>query len=162
MSDLIKPSEQTRVIMGSQVWLHFSVALENGNPIDSTFESGDPVNLTMGDGNLLPGFERVLMGLQAGDKRTAVLGPEEAFGEHNPDNIQRIDANLFMAGDGLPEVGVLMEFEDKSKATLPGLVTEVSDTEVVVDFNHPLAGKTVVFQVEVAKVLPPGSSSISL
>ena len=67
-----------------------------------------------------------------------------------------------MAGGGLPEVGVLMEFEDKSKATLPGLVTEVSDTEVVVDFNHPLAGKTVVFQVEVAKVLPPGSSSISL
>ena len=72
----INPNQDTRITHGSQVQLHFEVALENGTVIDSTFNRPEPVRLTIGDESLLPGFESVLNNLRAGDTRTAHLEPE--------------------------------------------------------------------------------------
>lgn len=161
MTDFINPNEDTRIEHGCGVQLHFKVALENGVEIDSTFERPEPVSLSIGDGNLLEGFEKTLMGLRAGDKRTAHLSPDEAFGQWKKDNVQTFDKTLFEV-DGIPAVGTMMEFEDKGKNTLPGVVSEVTADTVVVDFNHPLAGKNVVFTVEVFKVTPAGSQGVQL
>lgn len=157
------PNEDTRIAHGSQVALHFSVALENGVEIDNTRSYPEPVSLVIGDGNLLEGFEKALLGLRAGDRRTVHLPPEDAFGPWNPDNVQVFDTVQFMkTGEGRPEVGTMMEFQDKGGGTLAGVVKTVNDDKVEVDFNHPLAGRNVVFEVEIAKVTPAGVSGVKL
>ena len=161
-NEIITPNEQTRITDGSKVDLHFEVSLENGTVIDSTFERGEPVSLVVGDGSLLEGFEKVLINLQAGDTRTASLSPEEAFGQWNPDNVQTFSHAQFLANGELPEVGTMMEFEDKGKTTLVGVVSEVNDDQVKVDFNHPLAGQNVLFKVQIFKVTPKDSQSVTL
>ena len=159
MTDVINPNEDTRIAQGSQVSLHFSVSLENGMEIDNTRSRTEPVTLTVGDGNLLEGFEKALLGLRAGDRRTVHLPPEDAFGPWNPDNIQTFDTVKFGAR---PELNQVVEFEDKAKTTLAGVVKSVTDDITEVDFNHPLAGRNVVFEVEIARVTPAGQSSLKL
>lgn len=164
---IITPNEQTRITHGSQVVLHFEVFLDNGMVIDSTFNRPDPVMLTIGDDSLLPGFEAVLMNLTAGDIRTAHLPPEQAFGEWNAHNVQTFSKSQFALIDGgadgdSSEVGMMMEFEDKGKNTLPGVISQITDDTVEVDFNHPLAGKSVNFKVHIFRVTPKGEVGVAL
>ncbi len=161
-TDFTTPNEDTRIEHGSQVLLHFEVALENGTVIDSTYPRPDPVSLTIGDDSLLPGFEQVLNNLRAGDTRTALLNPEQAFGEWNPDNIQHFSPAQFALVATTPEVGMMIEFEDKGKNTLPGVITAIDEDAIEVDFNHPLAGQSVLFKVTIFKVTPPGITGIQL
>lgn len=162
MNELINPNEDTRIEHGSKVSLHFSVALEGGIEIDNTRSRSEPVELVIGDGNLLEGFEKALLGLRGGDRRTVHLPPEDAFGIWNPDNVQTFDAVMFLKSGEIPVVGTMMEFEDKGGGTLAGVVKQVSDDTVEVDFNHPLAGRNVVFEVEIARVTPAGQSGLKL
>ncbi|MCJ8146892.1 peptidylprolyl isomerase [Acinetobacter sp. A3.8] len=159
MSEIINPNDETRIEDGSKVQLHFSVAIENGVEIDNTRSRDEPVSLIIGDGNLLPGFEKALFGLRAGDRRTVSLPPEDAFGEWNPENVQRFDTVKF---EQRPEVGHMIEFEDKAKASLFGVVMSVADDITEIDFNHPLAGKNITFAVEIFKVTPQGQQGIRL
>ena len=159
MTEFINPNEDTRVAQGSKVDLHFSVALENGIEIDNTRVRAEPVSLVIGDGSLLPGFENALIGLRAGDRRTVHLPPEDAFGPWNPENVQKFDTVKFAER---PQIDQMIEFEDKAKTTLAGVVKSVNDDIVEVDFNHPLAGRNVVFEVEIMRVTPAGSVGIKL
>lgn len=159
MSEIINPNDETRIEDGSKVQLHFSVAIENGVEIDNTRSRDEPVSLVIGDGNLLPGFEKALFGLRAGDRRTVSLPPEDAFGEWNPENVQRFDTVKF---EQRPEIGHMIEFEDKAKASLFGVVMSVEDDITEIDFNHPLAGKNITFAVEIFKVTPQGQQGIRL
>lgn len=159
MTDFINPNEDTRIAQGSQVALHFSVALENGIELDNTRVRAEPVSLTIGDGNLLEGFEKALLGLRAGDRRTVHLPPEDAFGPWNPENVQKFDTVKFA---DRPVIDQMIEFEDKGKNTLAGVVKSVTDDITEIDFNHPLAGKNVVFEVEIVKVTPAGQVGIKL
>ena len=161
-SQFINPNEDTRITYGSQVKLHFEVSLENGTVIDSTFNRDSPVSLTIGDESLLPGFEQVLMNLRAGDTRSAHLEAEQAFGEWNPDNIQTFSHPQFALIMDNPTVGMMVEFEDKGKNTLPGTISAINEDEIEVDFNHPLAGQTVLFKVKIFKVTPPGVTAVQL
>ncbi len=160
--DFINPNQDTRIGAGSQVLLHFEVSLENGTVIDSTFTRSEPVSLIIGDGNLLPGFEKVLINLRAGDTRSAHLEPSQAFGEYNADNIQTFSKAQFALTQANPEIGMLLEFEDKGKNTLPGVVSRINEDEIVVDFNHPLAGQAILFKVQIFKVTPAGQTGIKL
>jgi len=159
MVEIINPNEETRVSEGSKVDLHFSVAIENGVEIDNTRNREEPVSLVIGDGNLLPGFEKALFGLRAGDRRTVHLPPEDAFGPWNPENIQCFDTVKF---EQRPVVVHMIEFEDKAKSSLFGVVKSVNDDITEVDFNHPLAGKNITFEVEIFKVTPAGQQGIKI
>ncbi len=137
-----------RIEQGSLVTLHFSLKLEDGEVVESTFER-TPATLVMGDGSLLEGFEAVLEGMAAGEQKTATLAPEQAFGPHRAENLQRISRARFTGMDLEP--GLIVNFADKGGASLPGVVVDITD-EVTVDFNHPLAGRTMVFEVAVLEV----------
>ncbi len=156
----ILPNEEIRITDGSTVELHFEVSLPNDVVIDSTFGRDKPVTLTMGDESLLAGFEQVLMNLKAGDIRTAHLPPEQAFGEWNHENVQTFPRAKFSLSEPNPVVGMMMEFADKGQNTLAGVICEVTDDEVKVDFNHPLAGQDVMFKVQIFKVTPKGESEL--
>ncbi|WP_028303698.1 FKBP-type peptidyl-prolyl cis-trans isomerase [Oceanospirillum maris] len=136
---------------GKQVTLHFALKLaEKGAVVDSTFDK-DPVRLIVGDGNLPEGFEKPLHGLTAGTKQTFEVAPENAFGQHNPSNIQKLPRAQF-APDLNLEPGLMLSFADKANGELPGVVVEFDDELVSVDFNHPLAGHTLTFEVEILAV----------
>ena len=143
-------SEQ-RIGPDMQVTLHFSLSLGNGEQVDSTFDK-QPATFKVGDGNLLPGFEQQLFGLKAGDKRTFQIAPEQGFGQHNPQNVQIMPRSQF-EGMELSE-GLLVIFNDAAKTELPGVVKAFDDRQVTVDFNHPLAGKALTFDVEIFDVKP--------
>jgi FKBP-type peptidyl-prolyl cis-trans isomerase SlpA len=135
---------------GTTVTLHFSLTLENGHIVDSNFEAA-PATFTVGDGNLLPGFESPLMGLFDGDEREFSILPENAFGQHNPQNVQAVERDNFE--DGELELGTMFSFQN-GDGELPGVVVEVQDNEVMVDFNHPLAGQIILFTVKIISVTP--------
>lgn len=142
------PTEQ-RIAAATQVTLHFAIKLDNGDVVDSTFDK-QPATFKVGDGNLLPGFELALYGLKAGDKRTLPITPEQGFGQPNPQNVQVMPRSQFKDMD-LSE-GLLVIFNDAANAELPGMVQSFDDNQVSIDFNHPLAGKALSFEVEIIEV----------
>ena len=140
---------EQRIAQNTEVKLHFALYLENGDTVDSTFDKA-PAVFKVGDGNLLPGFEAAIFGFKAGDKRTVVVPPENAFGQPNPQNVQTMPRSQFQ--DMELSQGLLVIFNDAANTELPGVVKAFDDAQVTVDFNHPLAGKTLNFEVEILDV----------
>lgn len=137
---------------GTKITLHFALQLDNGDMVDSNFER-DPATFTVGDGNLLPGFEKALFGMLEGEHKTVVIKPEDGFGQRNPNNIQEIARSQFSPDLELSE-GLMLSFADAQKTELPGVVQSYDDDVVVVDFNHPLAGRDILFEVAIIKIEP--------
>jgi len=135
---------------GTRVTLHFTLMLPDGHKVDST-RSGKPAQLDVGDGNLPENFEQLLYGLFEGDSRSFNVSPEKAFGQHNPSNVQSFKRHSFGA-DMVLERGVVVSFADAGQSELPGVITKVEGDMVTVDFNHPLAGRELVFEVEILNV----------
>lgn len=135
----------------SEVIFHFSIKLEDGSAADSTKVHNKPAKLVMGDGSLTANFEKCLLGLSAGEAKSFKLAPEDAFGMPNPDNIYYVDRSKFGA-DTPAEVGAIIAFTQPDGTDLPGLIREVAGDSVTVDFNHPLAGQHVEFEVEILEV----------
>ena len=138
----------TPIRQGAQVTLNFSLALEDGHVIDSNFES-PPATFLLGDGSLLPGFEEVLEGLVCGSEAQFVVPAEKAFGQHNPGNVQLIKRSLFDQNELQP--GQVISFQN-GDGELPGVIVSISEHEVTVDFNHPLAGKLILFKVKILNI----------
>ncbi|MFL0795978.1 MAG: peptidylprolyl isomerase [Cellvibrionaceae bacterium] len=137
---------------GTRVTLHFSLKLESGETVDSNFDA-DPAQFTVGDGSLLEGFEESLFGLNAGDEKTVNVGPEKGFGQRNPNNIQEVPREHFAEDMELAK-GLIVSFADAQQTELPGVIAEFDEKVVTVDFNHPLAGETIAFQVKIVAVEP--------
>jgi|TARA_B110000503_G_scaffold55267_1_gene88703 FKBP-type peptidyl-prolyl cis-trans isomerase SlpA len=134
----------------SHVTLNFALHHASGETIDSTFDKG-AVELTIGDGNLLAGFETCLIGLVAGDHKTFMVAPENGFGQHNPANLQNLKRHQF-GPDIVLELGLVVSFSDAANTELPGVVKTIDGDDVVMDFNHPLAGVELQFEVQVIAV----------
>lgn len=134
----------------TRISLHFALLLEDGAVVDSNFEA-DPASFNFGDGSLLAGFENKLIGLAAGDEASFEILPQDAFGQPNPNNVQRFKRSDFAADMELAE-GLVISFADASQAELPGVVKSFDEQQVEIDFNHPLAGKTITFKVKIVDV----------
>ena len=160
MSEIIASSEssKTKIQMGSAVKLHFALLMPGGEEIDTT-RRGSPASLVLGDGNLLPGFEAVLVGLQEGDDVQLIVLAEDAFGARNEANIRVLAKSTFAQMDseeGL-EPGLVVSFQAPD-GELPGVVLDVYEDTVKVDFNHPLSGKDITFDVSILAVEDPIAS----
>jgi FKBP-type peptidyl-prolyl cis-trans isomerase SlpA len=140
---------------GMQVTLFFALRLPDGEVVDSNFEQL-PATFVVGDGNLLPGFERALMGMLGGERKCSVIAPEHAFGQRNPNNVQKIERRLFSSDLNL-ETGLVVNFADAQNTELPGVISGLDEHWVTVDFNHPLAGHEIQFDVHIITVQPPTS-----
>jgi len=136
--------------LNSQVKLHFALKLADGQEVDSTF-SAQPAELVIGDGNLPEGFEGYLVGLTTGDHKTFTVPPEKAFGQPNPQNLQEMKRSDFPVDMPIAE-GLMVSFADAQGAELPGLVSRIEGDWVTIDFNHPLAGKELQFEVQILEV----------
>ncbi|MFC1234559.1 FKBP-type peptidyl-prolyl cis-trans isomerase [Vibrio sp. F74] len=143
--------DNSTIASNSTVTLHFTIKLSNGSVADSTHNMGKPAQLAIGDGSLSQNFESHLIGLSPGDTKVVDLKAADAFGSANPDNIHHMDKAKFV-GDAAVEVGTIMAFSGPDGMEIPGIITDIAGNSVTVDFNHPLAGQDVTFEVEILSV----------
>ncbi len=137
---------------GCRVSMHFALKLANGDIVDSNFDRR-AADFTIGDGNLPRGFEKYLLGLHKGDHKSFKVPPEDAFGQSNPSNIQTVPRSRFAPDMELSE-GLVVSFADSAGEEVPGVISEYDEQSVTVDFNHPLAGKILTFDVDILSVDP--------
>jgi FKBP-type peptidyl-prolyl cis-trans isomerase SlpA len=130
---------------------HYRIALPGGQPLISTFD-GNPATLQLGAGELLPQIERLLDGLESGSEHSFELEPEQAFGARRDDLIERVKREHLPATE-VVEAMSIMEFSAPDGSRYSGLITEVGDDSVLIDFNHPLAGKQIRVDVRIVGVL---------
>ena len=138
---------------GCEVLMHFSIALADGTIADSTFDS-DPIRFSIRDGTLIEGLELALYGLKPGDRQALELGPREAFGFREEGKIHQLPRSEFGPDIAL-EPGTIIGFTTPGGDEVPGTVLEATPEQVSVDFNHPLAGRNIIFTVEILEVRPP-------
>ncbi len=140
---------------GSHVTLHYRLALVDGADIVNTF-TDKPATLLLGAGQLAPPLEDILMGLKVGHHSTFQLAPGQGFGPRNPEMIQRVTlatlrANAMIGEDFSP--GDLVEFNAPGGGRYAGVLKEVGETSALFDFNHPLAGQALAFEVKIIGIL---------
>ncbi|TQV86401.1 FKBP-type peptidyl-prolyl cis-trans isomerase [Aliikangiella coralliicola] len=140
-----------QVTSGCRVLADVTIKLKDGSVADSTKVHGKPSWLILGDGSFSEAFESNLIGAKIDDKLTFELGPADAFGESVPDNIHFMDISQFPQDVKL-EKGAIVSFEQPNGNQLPGIIREILGTSVKVDFNHPLAGETVIFELEIKQI----------
>ncbi|MET3117708.1 FKBP-type peptidyl-prolyl cis-trans isomerase SlpA [Undibacterium sp. GrIS 1.8] len=135
--------------------LHYRLATLDGENIISTFEES-PATLQMGLGQLAPELERALLGLEEGSQITQELAPENAFGPRNPELIQRVSRATLKENSAFGEqyvIGDLVEFAAPSGGRFAGILRSIDAEGALFDFNHPLAGQTVLFETKIIGIL---------
>lgn len=135
----------------SRVVMHYRITLEDGTVADSTWEDNQPLAFVIGDGTMMPGMEQTLLGLQQGEHRSIHLSPEQGFGYKDTGNIHDMPRDDFDPQMPL-EPGMVIGFSLPNGEELPGMVTEVAEAFVRVDFNHPFSGHELNFEVEILSV----------
>src|SRR3990167_3166344 len=136
----------------SLVMMHYTLRLEDGSIADSTLDAGQPAILQIGAGHISQAFEQQLMGLTVHDKKRICLKPEDAYGLPIEENIYTVPTSRFGNISEL-EVGSIVAFtHPASEEEIPGIIRSVTEGLIIVDFNHPLAGHTVLFDVQIVDV----------
>lgn len=133
------------------VGIHYTLTNDAGQTLDSSHQREEPLTYLHGHGNIIPGLEKALLGKASGDKLSVTVSPEEGYGERHEGLIQQVPASAFEGADGNLEPG--MQFQAQTE-TGPRLftITQVEGDQVTIDGNHPLAGETLNFDVEVTEV----------
>jgi FKBP-type peptidyl-prolyl cis-trans isomerase SlpA len=135
----------------SAVLMHMKMMLADKTIAQDTRAENVPVKVFLGKEELSENFEKNLIGLKVGDKNTFMLEPLDTFGEVNPGNVHSFLSSDFPAAEKL-EVGTIFMFAQPNGEELPGLIREIENNSIIVDFNHPLAGYTLIFEVEILEV----------
>lgn len=140
----------TQVKPGDKVRIHYTGTLSDGTTFDSS-EGRDPLEFTVGSGEIIPGLDSALPGMAAGESKTVEIPCAEAYGEHNPEARQAIPRA--QVPDNIPlEVGTRLQLQTPEGQVMPVTVAEVTDEAVVLDANHPLAGKDLTFAIELVSI----------
>ena len=135
----------------SLVTLHYRISLNDETEIISTF-GATPATLQLGSGELVPTLEQCVVGLPVGERCVFLLDPDQAFGPHNPQLVRRLARKDLPSPQELKELA-LIEFKAPNGTGYTGFVRELDAEGALIDFNHPLAGKPIRFEVEVVGIL---------
>ena len=135
--------------MGDTVRVHYTGTLSDGTEFDSSFEQG-PLELTIGNGQVIQGFESALVGMAAGETKNAILPPREAYGVHDPENVHSVERAAIPDEIDL-EIGTVFEAEDQGGNQIRMQVLEFSSRNITLDANHPLAGRTLTFELNLVE-----------
>jgi FKBP-type peptidyl-prolyl cis-trans isomerase SlyD len=138
-----------KIANGTVVALDYKLHLGDGEVLDAS-EAGSPLYYIQGEGNIVPGLERALEGLEAGATRQVIVQAEDGYGAHDPQGVQEVPKSAF--GPELPEMGHQYTARGPNGEMVPFVVKEIREDVVVVDLNHPLAGRTLHFDVAIVEV----------
>ena len=136
---------------GDKVKVNYHGKLRNGETFDSS-EGREPLEFTVGSGQVIKGFDTGVMGMQVGDKRTVEIEVEDAYGEKNEEMIIEFPKTQFPE-DMKPEVGIQLMMNNGDGQSFPVLVKDVKEETVLLDANHPLAGEELIFDIELVEIV---------
>ncbi len=141
----IRSKDMRQATSGDSVRVHYTGTLDDGTEFESSAER-EPIKLTIGSGQFFPELESALVGMAEGDTKSVTLGPDNAYGRHDPQLIQSVGR------DGIPaeiklEIGTVLEAKNENGDLTPVKVVEISDENITFDANHPLAGEALTFEL---------------
>lgn len=134
---------------GLVISINYTLKLDDGEIVDES--AGEPLVYLHGADNIIPGLEQALTGLAVGDRKAVTVSPDDGYGEYEDDAVETIPRAAFPADVELEE-GLVLAVRDDSGQVYEAVVAEFDDNEVVLDFNHPLAGENLHFEVEIVDV----------
>jgi len=135
---------------GDTVRVHYTGTLEDGTTFDTSM-GREPLEFTLGEGKMIPGFEKAVYGLKIGKSKTVTIPAEEAYGPHRDDLVTVVEREQLPA-DLDPKVDQQLQMQQTDGRTAVVVVTDVSETTITVDANHPLAGKDLTFEIELVEI----------
>ena len=135
---------------GDVVKVHYKGTLNSGEQFDSS-EGRDPLKFTVGAGQMIAGFDAAIPGMVVGEKKTIVIAPEDAYGHKNEDAIIEFPKSNIPADMKL-EPGMKLQLRNEAGHPVPVVVTEVKDDVIILDANHELAGKELIFDIELVEI----------
>ena len=151
--------QNLKVADGLVVGLAYTLRLDDGEIVDSSSDQ-EPLQFLQGRGQIVPGLEQALYGMAVDDRKDVVVAPADGYGEQDPDASELVDRDVFPPDPDLrPGIGLRMR--DGSGEALEAYVAEVRPDGVLLDFNHPLAGETLYFQVRIAALRPATSEELA-
>jgi len=135
---------------GDTVKVHYKGTLEDGTIFDSSHERG-PLEFTLGENKVIEAFERAVVGMGEGDNKNVTIPPEEAYGDYQDNLVIELERDK-VPPDISPEVGMMLQLTSDDGRATNVLVTDVSDQSITLDANHPLAGKTLNFEINLVEI----------
>ena len=135
---------------GDNVKVHYTGRLEDGTVFDTSVERG-PYEFTIGQSKIVPGFAEAVVGMKPGQSKTVEIPAKKAYGPHRKDMIAVVERSKLPAHLN-PEIGQRLRIDQADGQKIPATVVEVSDSTVTLDANHPLAGKNLIFDVELLEI----------
>lgn len=136
---------------GDTVKVHYTGKLGDGTVFDNS-QSRGPIEFKIGDGQVIRGFEEAVVGMEPGESKTANVPVDRAFGPHRAEMVAVLDKNK-MPPDIQPDIGQRLEIRQGNEQPITVMVTEISETNVTVDANHPLAGKDLTFDIRLVEIV---------
>ena len=135
---------------GDTVRVHYTGTLEDGSTFDTSV-GGEPLEFTLGEGGIIPGFEEAVKGMQVGQSKTVTIPAEEAYGPHRDDLVMVIPREQLPEGMN-PDIGQQLQMQQTDGRTIVVIVIDVSETTITIDANHPLSGKDLTFEIELVEI----------
>ncbi len=136
---------------GNKVEVEYVGKLDDGSVFDSSEDHGKPLEFEVGSGSVIKGFDDAVLGMNEGDEKEFVIPPAEAYGQHDPTLVQNVPREVFPLEAELT-AGLLFEAGLPTGEKVPVMITAVDNGVVIVDLNHPLAGKTLNFKIKLKKI----------
>ncbi|MEL6457776.1 MAG: peptidylprolyl isomerase [Cyanobacteria bacterium J06636_27] len=135
---------------GDNVKVHYTGKLDDGTVFDSSVER-EPLQFSLGSGNVIPGFEEAIVGMAPGESKTATIPPDQAYGPQREELVITVEKEQIPT-DLSVEIGQQLQISQNNGQVIPVIVTDVSDSKVTLDANHPLAGQQLTFDIELVEV----------
>jgi peptidylprolyl isomerase len=135
---------------GDNVKVHYTGKLDDGTVFDSSVER-EPLEFSLGSGNVIPGFEEAIVGMAPGESKTTQIPPDQAYGPTREELVITVEKEQIPT-DLSVEVGQQLQISQNNGQVIPVVVTDVSDSKVTLDANHPLAGQQLTFEIELVEV----------
>ena len=136
---------------GKQVSVHYVGTFDSGDEFDNSYTRGKPITFELGSNQTIVGFEEAIVGLAVGEKKTVRITPDKAYGEVNEKLFQTFARTDFPA-DFEIIVGEMITIPTESGQVFPAIIYAVDESSVVLNFNHPMAGKNLNFDIELVEV----------
>ena len=141
----------TQAQSGDMVKVHYTGRFTDGTIFDTSMQ-GDPLEFTLGGGQILPGVEQAVLGMTAGESKTVTIPAAHAYGPHQPERVLEIERH-HLPQDLQPEVGQHLHMQRQDGGTLEVVVTALTEEHITLDANHPLAGQDLIFDLQLVEIL---------
>ena len=136
---------------GDTVKVEYTGTLEDGTVFDSSENHEEPLSFELGAGQVVPGFDNAIHGMEPGEEKEVTLKPEEAYGEPNPDLVKDVPRTAVPEGMEV-DVGMTLVMALQNDVQIPATIVKLSDEFITLDLNPPLAGKTLIFKIKLVEI----------